>query len=129
VGFGYQKEKVVEESFLLTGDENIIDVAFAVQYQVKDPMAYAFGVVDPDAVVRSVTVSALRAIIGTLTVDVTYTSGRDEIARAARQVVQDKLDAYAMGCTWSASACSACTHRPRCTRRSATWPAPRRTGS
>ena len=97
VGFGYQKEKVVEESFLLTGDENIIDVAFAVQYQVKDPMAYAFGVVDPDAVVRSVTVSVLRAIVATLTVDVTYTSGRDEIARAARQAVQDKLDAYGMG--------------------------------
>jgi HflK protein len=97
VGFWYQKEKVSEESFLLTGDENIIDVAFTVQYQVRDPVAFVFDVVDPEAVVRSVTMAALRTIIATLTVDVTYTSGRDEIERAARRAVQDRLDAYEAG--------------------------------
>ena len=42
VGFGYRKEKIAEESFLVTGDENIIDLAFTVQYHVKDPVAFAF---------------------------------------------------------------------------------------
>jgi HflK protein len=96
-GFWFQKEKVSEESFLLTGDENIIDVAFTVQYRVADPVAFAFAVSDPEAIVRSVTMSALRAIIATLTVDVTYTSGRDDLEREARRAVQDKLDAYGTG--------------------------------
>jgi HflK protein len=97
VGFGYKREKVAEESFLLTGDENIIDVAFTVQYQVKDPIAFAFDQSDPEGVVRSVAVSALRAIIATLPVDVIYSSGRDEVERDARRTVQDKLDAYGTG--------------------------------
>jgi HflK protein len=97
VGFWYQKERVSEESFLVTGDENIIDIAFTVQYQVKDPIAYTFGVADPDAIVRSVTVAALRAIVATLSVDVTYTTGRDEIERGARAAVQRRLDAYGAG--------------------------------
>ncbi len=97
VGFGYRKEKITEESFLVTGDENIIDVAFTVQYQVKDPVAFAFDASDPEGVVRSVAVSALRAIIATLPVDVIYSSGRDEVERDARRAVQDKLDAYGAG--------------------------------
>jgi HflK protein len=97
VGFGYRKEKVAEESFLLTGDENIIDVAFTVQYQVKDPVAFAFDQSDPEGVVRSVAVSALRAIIATIPVDVIYSSGRDDVERTARRAVQDKLDAYRSG--------------------------------
>ena len=97
VGFGYRREKVTEESFLLTGDENIIDVAFTVQYRVEDPIAFAFDLSDPESVVRSVAVSALRAIIATLPVDVIYSNGRDEVERDARGKVQAKLDAYRAG--------------------------------
>jgi HflK protein len=97
VGFGYKKEKITEESFLLTGDENIIDVAFTVQYQVKDPVAFTFATSDPEGVVRSVAVSTLRAIIGTLPVDVIYSTGRDDVEGAARQAVQAKLDVYGAG--------------------------------
>src|SRR5262245_49440227 len=74
VGTPYKREKIAEESFLLTGDENIIDVAFTVQYQVKNPVAFAFDTSDPESVVRSVAVSALRALIATLPVDVLYST-------------------------------------------------------
>jgi HflK protein len=97
VGVPYKREKIAEESFLLTGDENIIDVAFTVQYQVKDPVAFAFDTSDPESVVRSVAVSALRALIATLPVDVLYSTGRDDVERSARRAVQDKLDAYGAG--------------------------------
>ena len=97
VGFGYRKEKIAEESFLITGDENIIDLAFTVQYHVKDPVAFAFDASDPDGVVHSVAVSALRAIIATLPVDVIYSTGRDEVERDARRTIQGKLDAYGVG--------------------------------
>jgi HflK protein len=96
-GFGYKREKIAEESFLLTGDENIIDVAFTVQYQVKNAVAFAFDASDPDGIVRSVAVAVLRAVIATLPVDVIYSSGRDEVEQDARRVIQDKLDAYGVG--------------------------------
>ncbi len=97
IGFWYQKEKVFDESFLLTGDENIIDIAFTVQYQVKDPIAYTYNVADADAVVRSVTIAALRAIIATTTVDAIYTTARDEVERRVVRAVQETLDAYKAG--------------------------------
>lgn len=97
ISFWYQKEKVSDESFLLTGDENIIDVAFTAHYQVKDPVAFVYNVADPDAVVRSVTIAALRAVIATMTVDAIYTTERDEVAQRVVRDVQQALDAYGAG--------------------------------
>jgi HflK protein len=97
VGFWYRKEKVSEESFLLTGDENIIDIAFTVQYRVSDPIAYVYNVVDPDAVVRHTTIAALRALVATMTVDAIYTTERDDVERRAAAAVQTLLDAWNVG--------------------------------
>src|SRR5207244_1643442 len=76
-GFWYRREKVPEESFLLTGDENIIDIAFTVQYAVRDPVVFAYQVAEPEELVRSVAISVLRSIVATTTVDAIYTSARD----------------------------------------------------
>ena len=95
--FWYQKDKVADESFLLTGDENIIDVAFAALYQVKDPVAFLYRVADPDAVVRSVTIASLRAVLATMTVDAVYTTARVEIEQRVARDVQQVLDTYGIG--------------------------------
>jgi HflK protein len=95
--FWFQKEKVSDESFLLTGDENIIDVAFSAQYQVNDPVAFVYQVADADAVVRSVTIAALRAVLATMTVDAVYTTARDEVEQRVVRDVQRLLDAYGIG--------------------------------
>jgi HflK protein len=95
--FWFQKEKVSDESFLLTGDENIIDVAFSAQYQVKDPVAFVYQVADADAVVRSVTIADLRAVLATMTVDAVYTTARDEVEQRVVRDVQRLLDAYGIG--------------------------------
>ena len=95
--FWFQKEKVSDESFLLTGDENIIDVAFSAQYQVKDPVAFVYQVADADAVVRSVTIAALRGVLATMTVDAVYTTARDEVEQRVVRDVQRLLDAYGIG--------------------------------
>ncbi|MBI3628847.1 MAG: FtsH protease activity modulator HflK, partial [Candidatus Rokubacteria bacterium] len=95
--FWFQKEKVSDESFLLTGDENIIDVAFTAQYQVQDPVAFVYRVADADAVVRSVTIAALRAVLATMTVDAVYTTERDEVEQRVVRDVQRLLDAYGIG--------------------------------
>jgi HflK protein len=96
-GFWYQKDKVPDEALLLTGDENIIEIVFTVQYQIKDPLAYTFNVADPDGGVRSVTISALRAVVATMSVDAVYTSARRDIERKVARASQELLDAYHAG--------------------------------
>jgi HflK protein len=96
-GFWYQKDKVPDEALLLTGDENIIEIAFTVQYQAKDPLAYTYNVADPDGVVRSATISALRAVVATMSVDAVYTSARRDIEQKVAQASQALLDAYHAG--------------------------------
>ena len=95
--FWFQKAKVSDESFLLTGDENLIDVAFTAQYQVKDPVAFLYGVADADAVVRSVTIAALRAVLATMTVDAVYTTRREEVEQRVVRDAQQLLDTYQLG--------------------------------
>jgi membrane protease subunit HflK len=95
--FWFQKAKVSDESFLLTGDENLIDVAFTAEYQVKDAVAFHYDVADADTVVRSVTMAALRAVLATMTVDAVYTTKRDEVEQRVVRDVQQLLDAYAIG--------------------------------
>ena len=95
--FWFQKTKVSDESLLLTGDENLIDVAFTVEYQVKDPVAFVYNVADGDAAVRSVTIGALRAVLATMTVDAVYTTKRDDIEQRLVHDVQRLLDTYRIG--------------------------------
>jgi HflK protein len=95
--FWFEKAKVSDESFLLTGDENLIDVAFTVEYRVKDPVAFLYDVADADAVVRSVTIAALRAVLATMTVDAVYTTKREEVEQRVVRNVQRLLDTYGTG--------------------------------
>jgi HflK protein len=95
--FWFQKAKVSDESFLLTGDENLIDVAVTAEYQVKDPVAFLYNVADADAVVRSVTIAALRAVLATMTVDAVYTTKRDQVEQRVVRDVQRLLDTYGIG--------------------------------
>ena len=95
--FWFQKAKVSDESFLLTGDENLLDVAFTAEYQVKDPVAFLYNVADADAVVRSVTIAALRAVLATMTVDAVYTTKRDEVEQRLVRDVQRLVDTYGIG--------------------------------
>ncbi len=97
VSFWYQKEKIEDESFLLSGDENIIDVAFTVQYRIEDPIAYTYTIANPEAVVRSVTIGAVRAAMATMTVDSIYTTEREEIEARVLASTQNVLDGYGVG--------------------------------
>jgi HflK protein len=97
IGFWYQKDRVPAESLLLTGDENIIDIAFTAQFDVNDPLAYAYNAANPDGVVRSAIISALRAVVATMSVDAVYTTERQEIEARVMQAAQQSLDAYHLG--------------------------------
>jgi membrane protease subunit HflK len=89
---------VPKEALMLTMDENIIDIQFAVQYRIKDPKDVLFNVSDPrDDVVRSATESAVREIVGKSTMDFVITGGRTEVAQRVKELLQTILDRYLTG--------------------------------
>jgi membrane protease subunit HflK len=89
--------KVPKEALMLTEDENIIDIEFAVQYKVKDASAYLFNVRDPLETVKQATESSVREIVGKSTLDFVITEGRDAIAQDTRKLLQEILDRYNTG--------------------------------
>jgi HflK protein len=90
-------EKQPEESLMLAGDENLIEVNAVVQYAVASPDKYLFETTDPANVVRVASESALRLLIGRSTLDAVLTTGRTEIEKQTKELVQGKLDAYQSG--------------------------------
>ena len=97
------KQLVPIEALMLTQDENIIDVQFAVQYDIKDPRDLLFNVAEynqrevAESVVRGATESAVREIVGRNTMDFAITEGRAELAAETKTLVQDILDRYQAG--------------------------------
>ncbi len=92
-----QSQSVVEESLMLTSDENIIDIKFAVQYRVKDAASFLFEVVDPTTTLRQATESAVREVVGQSDMDYVLTEGRGDIAIRVSQLAQGILDRYKTG--------------------------------
>ena len=91
---------VPREALMLTADENIIDIQFAVQYNIRDPRDLLFKVSEPaDQVVRQATESAVREIVGRSSMDFVITGGRAEIAHETRELLQTILDRYQTGIT------------------------------
>ena len=100
IGFrtqGAGVSNVANESLMLTQDENIIDIQFAVQYRVKDPADFLFNVVDPEITLRQATESAVREIVGRSGMDFVITDGRDAVAVEAMTLIQEILDRYGSG--------------------------------
>ncbi len=89
--------KVPKEALMLTQDENIIDIDFAVQYKIKDPADYLFNLRDPEGTILQATESAVREIVGKSTLDFVITEGRDQIAQSTRVLLQEILDRYTSG--------------------------------
>ena len=90
------RTKVEKEALMLTEDENIIDIEFAVQYIVKDAAEYLFNVRDPDGTVKQATESAVREIVGRSNLDYVF-ENRADISTQTRELLQRILDEYKTG--------------------------------
>jgi membrane protease subunit HflK len=88
---------VPKEALMLTGDEAIVDLQFAVQYHIKDAADYLFNVQDPDATVRSAAETAIREVVGQRPIDDVLTRERAAVAQDTRTLIQDILDSYETG--------------------------------
>lgn len=82
---------------MLTKDENIIQVELAVQYRIMDAKDYLFQVRDPDYTLQESTESALREVIGAITMDEFLSGGRGEIVAQTKTLIQSILDRYHTG--------------------------------
>lgn len=91
------KGSVPNEALMLTADENIVDLQFAVQYRVKNAADYLFQVKDPTTTLREVTESAVREVVGRSQMDFVITQGRDVVAAEVQRLTQKNLDDYRTG--------------------------------
>lgn len=92
-----QTSDVPEESLMLTGDENIVDVDFKVQWRISDAQAYLFNVQSPEATVKAVAESAMREVVGTSQIDSILTENRAPIQISVQELMQKTLDGYKAG--------------------------------
>jgi modulator of FtsH protease HflK len=88
---------VAEESLMLTGDENIVDVDFIVFWTIKDAAAYLFNIQNPQSTVKDVAESAMREIVGQNDIQPILTKNRRETEDAVRNLMQRTLDSYTAG--------------------------------
>lgn len=87
----------LRESAMLTEDENIVEIKFAVQYRLNDARAFLFESRDPDASVVKVAETALREVVGKMKMDAALAEERDQIAPRVRALMQTILDRYKVG--------------------------------
>ena len=100
IGFRNQGSSVAavpREALMLTEDENIVDLQFAVQYRVKDPAQFLFQNSEPEIALRQATESAVREIVGRSKMDFVLTEGRGAVAAETQGLIQDILDRYKTG--------------------------------
>jgi membrane protease subunit HflK len=90
---------VPEESLMLTGDENIVDVDFVVFWRIKpeDVQAYLFNIQNPETTVKEVAESAMREVVGQNNIQPILTEQRQKTEEAVRQLMQSVLDYYRAG--------------------------------
>jgi membrane protease subunit HflK len=89
--------QVPEESLMLTGDENIVDVNCTIFWVIKDAKAYLFNIRAPEKTVKSAAESALREIIGEHPLAMELSGGREEIEAQTHKLLQQLLDSYGAG--------------------------------
>jgi len=93
----YSSGDFSSESLMLTGDLNVIDVEWVVQYRIQDPIKYLYQQREPDTTLRDISESVMRRVVGNRLGSEVLTVGRVEIARGARDEIQGIMDSYNSG--------------------------------
>ena len=86
-----------DESMMLTGDLNIVDVEWIVQYRINDPQAYLFSVRDKETTIRDISQSVMNQLVGDLPILAIMTSERTNIEYEAQREMQELFDSYGFG--------------------------------
>jgi membrane protease subunit HflK len=93
----YSERDFPEESLMLTGDLNVIDVEWVVQYRISDPIKYLYSMREPGRTLRDITESVMRRIVGNNVGSDVLTTGRVKVATSAREEIQAAMVRYDNG--------------------------------
>lgn len=96
-GRGAGVRDVARESLMLTGDQNIADVDFTVQWRIVNAGNYLFNIRDPEATVKLVAESAMREVVGQTKLDDLITTAREQVQSKTKILLQQVLDGYGAG--------------------------------
>ena len=88
---------VQQKAVMLTEDENIVSISFAIQYDIKDASDFIFNLREPDITVSQAGESAIREVMGQNTMDFIITEGRTKVAEDTKGLLQNVLDTYGAG--------------------------------
>ena len=88
-----------EESTMITGDYNIVNVDFFVEYKISDPVQYLFSANDPALILKNLIQSQVRNVVGSSTVDAVLTDGKENIQLQVKELVSEILAEYDVGLT------------------------------
>jgi membrane protease subunit HflK len=94
-----RRTDIAGESLMLTGDENIIDIDFEVQWQIDAARAenFVFNLQNPEGTIKAVAESAMREVMGRRNIQAVLTTEQSSVAQEVQQIIQSTLDAYAAG--------------------------------
>ena len=87
------------ESAMLTGDYNIVNVDFFVEYKISDPVQYLYSCNNPELILRNLIQSQVRNVVGSSTVDAVLTDGKENIQMQVKDLVSQILEEYDIGLT------------------------------
>ena len=87
------------ESSMITGDYNIVNVDFFVEYKISDPVAYLYSSNDPEQILRNLIQSQVRNVVGSSSVDAVLTDGKSNIQMQVKELVAEILNEYNIGLT------------------------------
>ena len=87
------------ESTMITGDYNIVNVDFFVEYKISDPVQFLYSSNDPETILRNLIQSQVRNVVGSTSVDAVLTDGKENIQMQVKQLVSEILEEYQIGLT------------------------------
>ena len=98
-GNDYYGVPVDNESSMITGDYNIVNVDFFVEYKISDPVAYLYSSNNPELILKNLIQSQVRNVVGSSTVDAVLTDGKENIQMQVKDLVTEILQEYEIGLT------------------------------
>ncbi len=96
-GRSASRRDIADESQMITGDENIVDIDFVVFWRIADAGAYLFNLAEPDDTIKVAAEAVMREIIGQTAIQTVLTEGRQNVQTSVRQKLQELLNEYKAG--------------------------------
>ena len=99
IGYSSSGYTDASESTMITGDYNIVNVDFFVEYKISDPVAYLYSSNDPEMILKNLIQSQIRNVVGSSSVDSVLTDGKENIQMQVKDLVTQILSEYEIGLT------------------------------